>query len=556
MLVGGTPRFESGLSRASSAAEPGLFPDARTTALVPRDSYRSEFVEGTNERLEPYIIVPKEETKEVGKGRLLERLARLNILVNSEIPLIKGFTAIMNQESKQKLEEAGFKAIPDQDGRFLPPEPWEREPEEATDSSGREVVGPRPALTEPRFLTALTQQYTGRGIGIAVVDTGIYPHPDFTYPQNRIVAFQDFVNDRTLPYDDNGHGTHVAGDAAGSGFLSRGIHRGTAPDARVVAVKVLDERGHGSTSRILQGINWVVENRERYNIRVINLSLGSYQPRGEDDPIRQAVEKAAEAGVVVVVSAGNRGPSLGSISAPGDSPSVITVGAVDDRNTPSTDDDRIPNFSSRGARGSSKPDLVAPGEAIIGPNAPGTPTEATARKYTAVNETLGWLDRMPDSQLVNVPFETLRLIGLKEASIRRFKQSPSSARIELNRLRETTDRLPMVQGNYTGMPGTSMAAPIVAGVVAQLLEANPFLTPDDVKEILRSTATPLDGYLPESQGAGVINPDGALQAAVKRLRNPEPNGQMRLPIFMSTQEDSRGPESAGSWSVALQETTP
>lgn len=503
-------------------------------------------VEGTNERQNPYILVPKDlNVRAKTPEQVVQDLSRLEVPVNSEIPLINGYTVIMNEEERRRVEQAGYQVMPDLADKFLLPNPWERKPDEeqATGPLASEPPPPqtpRPSQTRPRFMSPLTQQFTGRGVGIALIDTGIYPHPDFNFPHNRVVAFQDFVNGSTLAYDDNGHGTHTAGDAAGNGFMSGGIYRGPAPEANLIGVKVLDKNGNGTTSNILKGINWAVENKERYNIRVINLSLGSSQrwAHRKQDPIQQAVEKAVDAGIVVVVAAGNEGPYPGTISAPGDNPRVITVGAVDDRNTPEIEDDRIPAFSSRGRSDTMKPDLVAPGEAIIGPNAPGTITEATARKYGQVQKTLTWLDTMPDQELVHVPEDTLRLIGLNPSSIQRFKNSPQTARSEINRLIETTNRLPMVDGNYLGMPGTSMAAPMVAGVVAQLLEANPHLCPDEVKGILRESATYLPGYGSEAQGSGEVNPDKALELALRKLDEGDQFGQLILPLDYEPQKAS------------------
>lgn len=105
---------------------------------------------------------------------------------------------------------------------------------------------------------------TGKGVAIAIVDTGIYPHPDLTRPTNRIIAFKDFINGGTSPYDDNGHGTHVAGDAASNGFSSGGKYAGPAMEVNLVGVKVLDKQGEGSTSSVLAGINWTIENKDRF----------------------------------------------------------------------------------------------------------------------------------------------------------------------------------------------------------------------------------------------------------------------------------------------------
>ncbi|WP_068557916.1 S8 family peptidase [Thermotalea metallivorans] len=205
--------------------------------------------------------------------------------------------------------------------------------------------------------------YTGKGIGIAILDTGVYPHNDLVKPTNRIVAFKDFINNRTHPYDDDGHGTHVAGIAAGNGY-SNERYKGIAPEANIIGVKVLDEKGSGTTSDIVAGIQWVIDNKDKYNIRVINMSFGSPADASyRDDPLARAAEAAVKNGLTVVVSAGNSGPNPRTITTPGIAPSVITVGAVDDNRTSTYEDDFVANFSSRGPTpgGIMKPDVVAPG---------------------------------------------------------------------------------------------------------------------------------------------------------------------------------------------------
>ena len=495
--------------------------------------YRAQDVEGTDKRTEPYILLPKEgQGEEESVPEMLDRLQRARVNVDEELPLLKGFKAVLNPADRARAERNGFRAIPDREGSYLPTPKTEQQ---AAPRKKEEPRPPRKPLERPRFLGPHTQVYTGKGVGIAVIDTGIYPHPDLTYPHSRIVAFQDFVNGKTLPYDDNGHGTHVAGDAAGSGFLSGGLYRGSAPDADLVGIKVLDKHGRGTQSRILAGLNWAIENKARYNIRVVNLSLGSGQSgtRSPEDPLRQAVDKAVDAGLVVVVSAGNNGPNPNTISSPGNSPKVITVAAVDDNNTPTLEDDRIPSFSARGPVDGQKPDLAAPGEGIVGPSAPNSVMETKAQRYTDVHRTLTWLERLPDEELVNVPRPTLELIGLNNSSIRRFQASPARARRELDHLLRTTVRMPIVDRNYIGIPGTSAAAPIVAGVVAQMLEANPELTPDQVKEILTETARPIGDYAKHEQGAGMVDPERAIQRAVASRHVIEENGQMRFPFLYS-----------------------
>ncbi|WIV12512.1 S8 family peptidase [Proteiniborus sp. MB09-C3] len=209
---------------------------------------------------------------------------------------------------------------------------------------------------------------TGEGVTVAVIDTGVSPHNDLTRPKNRIIGFKDFVGDKANPYDDNGHGTHVAGIIASNGYSSNRKYMGVAPNANILAVKALDDAGSGNTSDIVSAIDWVVKTREQYKTKIINLSLGSPANNSiNSDPLVRAVEAATKAGLTVIVAAGNSGPSTKTILSPGNSPNVITVGAVDDKRTPDTSDDIIANFSSRGPtkEGLRKPDVVAPGVSIM-----------------------------------------------------------------------------------------------------------------------------------------------------------------------------------------------
>lgn len=214
---------------------------------------------------------------------------------------------------------------------------------------------------------------TGKEVTIAILDTGIYPHEDLTEPENRIVAFQDMVNHKAAPYDDNGHGTHCAGDAAGNGRASGGVYAGPAPEAKLVGVKVLDKRGSGRLSTVIAGVQWCIDHKEKYSIDILSMSLGSRAvSRAADDPIVKIVEKAWECGMVVCVAAGNEGPEERTISSPGISSRVITVGAMNDNNTVDRGDDVPSDFSSRGPTMDQlmKPDLLAPGTDIVSLRSP------------------------------------------------------------------------------------------------------------------------------------------------------------------------------------------
>lgn len=294
---------------------------------------------------------------------------------------------------------------------------------------------------------------TGSGMAIAIVDTGVAAHDDLSKPDHRIVGFRDFVNGREEPYDDHGHGTHVAGIAAGNGYASDGTYVGAAPEADVVGVKVLDASGAGRASTILKGIDWCIREKETHNIRVLNLSLGG--PATEpytDDPLSKMVEQAWHSGIIVCAAAGNEGPDRGTIGTPGFNPSIITVGATDDRNTESPADDREADFSGRGPTVDklNKPDVLAPGEKII-------------------------------SLLANQS-------ALGEQVLRNKLSVPHEGYVELS--------------------GTSMSTPLVAGMAALLLQHNDALSPNDVKVILKSAAQYLEG-----SRSGYVNTVNALKLA-------------------------------------------
>ena len=291
--------------------------------------------------------------------------------------------------------------------------------------------------------TVKKQGYTGNGVTVAVIDTGLYPHDDFVLPQNRITYFLDLVNDRPDPYDDNGHGTFCAGCIAGSGYASEGQYEGIAPQANLIMIKALDENGGGSISDVLRAMQWVADNQEKYKIRVLSMSLGI--EASDFDPRQNTLSQAAEAlwrrGIVVVAAAGNSGPKKGTINSPGTAPSVITVGAVNDRNE-SMD---IAKFSSRGTESMKKPDLVAPGVEVTAAEADTSYKKGDRKK-----------------------------------------------------------------NGYVTLSGTSVATPIVAGAIALMLEKNPQLTPDQVKQLLLKSCVSLQTDV-QSQGAGVMHVDKAVE---------------------------------------------
>ncbi len=308
----------------------------------------------------------------------------------------------------------------------------------------------------------------GRGLSVAVIDSGVQPHTDL--PASRIRTFVDFVNGRSEPYDDFGHGTHVAGIVAGSGAASASLespYAGIAPLADVVALKVLDGTGAGRTSDVIAALEWVAAHHHLYNIRVVNLSLGHpvFEPAATD-PLVQAAESLVRRGIVVVASAGNMGldprdgqVGSGGITSPANGPSIIAVGAVDTKGTASRADDSVTDYSSRGPTRFDllvKPDLVAPGQHVVSLSAPGS--------YL--------FDHYP----------ALHVTGGSEAT-----------------------------ASYLTLSGTSMAAPSVAGVAALMVNANPRLSAGTVRAVLEFTAEQLPGTNAMTQGAGYLNVMGAVR---------------------------------------------
>jgi serine protease AprX len=209
--------------------------------------------------------------------------------------------------------------------------------------------------------------FTGKGVTVAVIDTGIAPHPDLIYPENRIVAWKDLVNEHPSPYDDNGHGTHVSGIIAGNGIASRGKYTGMAPEAKLVGIKALDKEGSGNTSDTIAAIEWCIENQKTYNIKAINLSIGTVaQESYRTDPLCRAVSAAWNKDMAVCVAAGNGGPNPRTINTPAINPNAISVGNLDAKGTADVSDDVINESSSRGPTVDYliKPDLLAPGTNI------------------------------------------------------------------------------------------------------------------------------------------------------------------------------------------------
>jgi len=292
----------------------------------------------------------------------------------------------------------------------------------------------------------------GKGVGVAVVDTGISEMPDFA---GRLVHGPDLSGEGTL-VDTYGHGTVMAGIIGGSGAASAGrtggAYTGIAPGAHLVGVKVAGANGAADVSTLLQALHWVSAYRQQLNIRVLNLSWGTPSTQSPAlDPMNYAVQRLWQEGVVVVVAAGNSGPSAGTVMKPGDDPLAITVGAFNDNGTAGLSDDEMVSWSSAGptAQGLAKPDLVASGRRVVAQRSHGS---------TVV------------------------------------KENPKA----------------LVDATYIRGSGSSQAAAVVSGAAALLLAARPELTPDQVKSLLTRTADPMTGVSTAMQGRGRLDVAEAL----------------------------------------------
>jgi len=333
--------------------------------------------------------------------------------------------------------------------------------------------------------------YTGTGVTIAILDSGIAAHDAL---DSRVIAHVNMVSDEPGRFtDDFGHGTHIAGIAAGNRSaalaVTPGFEGGSAPSANLVDVRVLAANGSGRTSDVIAGIEWVIDNHEAYGIRVINLSLGHRVTEPSlTDPLCQAVERAVDAGIAVVVSAGNYGvtsdgiPVLGGITSPGNSPSALTVGATDTRDTLDTSDDVVAEYSSKGPAPFDvvvKPDVVAPGTRLVSLEAP--------RSY------------------ISSSYPQWHIAGKGKNA-------------------------------YLRLSGTSMATAVVSGGVALLLDAVPSLTPAQIKAVVQMGARfrPADGLV--GAGAGSVDFERSLTLARHAMRWTAP-GQSDRPWSVAFRDD-------------------
>jgi len=365
------------------------------------------------------------------------------------------------------------------------------------------------ALPTPRRLDA-DEDFRGRNVTIAFLDSGFYAHKDLTEPVNRIVAYHSIF----APEDDptflqtadvaSWHGMMTSVVAAGNGYLSDGLYRSIAPEAKVVLVKI-GKSGRIPESHIETGLRWVLANKDKYGISIVNISAGGdFEQSYLRNSLCQLVEETVSAGVVVVCAVGNAGLAPGHpVLPPASSPSSIAVGGLDDQN--SLDRARRGMYrSSYGPTvdGLQKPEVIAPGIWVAAPILPHTPTAIEARLYAELDAATD--DELPAIIAANGGVD-------KDLDASRNLAVPLLRQLITIKLQEGN----VINQHYKFVDGTSFAAPIVASIVACMLEANPKLTPQQVKRILIDTAERVEGVAVERQGWGVVVPRKAVELALR-----------------------------------------
>jgi serine protease AprX len=365
------------------------------------------------------------------------------------------------------------------------------------------------ALPTPLRMDA-DERFTGRDVAIAFLDSGFYAHKDLTEPINRIVAYHSIFT----PEDDptllqttdvaSWHGMMTSVVAAGNGFLSQGLYRGIAPEANVVLVKI-GKTGRSPEENIEEGLRWVLENKDDFRIRIVNISAGGdFEQPYLHNSLCELVEEVVRQGIVVVCAVGNAGLAPGHpVLPPASSPASIAVGGLDDQNSL--------NRARRGMYRSSygptidglqKPEVIAPGIWVAAPILPHTPTADEAQLYAT-------LDAAADENLRSIMMDHRGVDTDIDEAI--DLPVPLLRQLITIKLREGN----VINQDYKFVDGTSFASPIVASIVACMLEANPNLTPQQVKRILIETAERVSGIEVERQGWGVVAPRKAVELALR-----------------------------------------
>lgn len=348
--------------------------------------------------------------------------------------------------------------------------------------------------------------YTGKGVTICLIDSGFYPHPDLA---GRILKMVDIPNDEPLnfkfsnpkPQTFDWHGTMTSVVCAGDGKLSGGLYKGLASGANLVLLKVTDNQGYITGKNIAKAIRWAVQHQEKYNIRILNLSVtDDWATSYKENETDRVIEEAVAAGVVVVAAAGNDENAI--LKAPANSPHAITVGGLDDHNTlhPLTYSLYHSTFGET-VDGTHKPELIAPAIWIPAPILPGTKEQQIANALFELANTFD--NQIFRSKLTNLANQ----IGFDQKLVNQ------DIKIIRQKIQQEIEHQKLISAHYQHADGTSFAAPIVSSIIAQMLEANPKLTPAAVRAILQSTARKIEQAPTARQGFGVVHPLSAVYAA-------------------------------------------
>jgi len=433
------------------------------------------------------ILIPTENflRDNIRGQNINDHLKKEGINVKESLELIKGSVAQVSGEEAQKLEQEGFLVFDNSPRNLLPDIP-------APGINQMRVAGnpwDMPEIKDLEWTGAQklhSQGYTGKGGVIAIIDSG------YNHPEKPLKAWVDVVDNYEKPVDPSGHGTHVAGDAIKM-----------APDAELVAIRVMNDKGMGKPSDIVKGIEWAIKNKDRFGIDVINLSLGA-GPDGIPyylSPINMSVEQAIKQGLDVIAAAGNSGPGAKTIGSPADDPYVLTAGSA-------LNPKELSKFSSKGPTDDNlnKPDILAPGEFIVSWAAPNSQLDNTGK-------TIEYMRGLPPegvtTLLKNKP-DLIKALHLPENIMELSEKERETAfKVNLPPLyKPTPDTL--------AGPGTSFASPEVAGLVTVLREAVPGVTPGRRKEVLMETADTLGThYGVTEQGAGFVDAEEALEKLLK-----------------------------------------
>ena len=449
LLAGAFEPLPDGSAQVGAKVDPGV---ARVAELAPDSTLR--------------VIVRETDPPTDTAERLVSDLGGT---VTHELPIIGSFSAHVPASALPELAGSDSVGLVWGDGRIRM---------SASPTSAYDALAPNTTWRQTIRLSQLDGTYDGTGVTVALLDTGVTPSADLS---DRVLARVDLTLDHD-GYDRYGHGTHMAGIIVGNGSASAGQWRGVAPGANLVSVKVAGADGSTDVSVVIAGLQWVLANRWTYNIRVLNLAFGtdSVQSYGVD-PLNYAVEQLWFSGILVVASAGNRGPDGGTVNKPGDDPFVLTVGAADNHGTPDRSSTSVAPFSSWGSPdGFRKPDVVAPGITIVSLRAPGSTVDGLH----------------PNARVGDLYFKGT---------------------------------------------GTSQAAAIVSGVAALMFQANPWLTPDMAKGAFVKTAFRNASYRWPTAGEGLIDAQNAVQAATKGVGGiSSPNAGLVPSTGTGSLEASRG----------------